>query len=187
MAFKISGFAGTSEVQSSAEHPVIEQATPCKCLVQVFFPHCNQTLTYFNDQFDLINGDIVFVDGKMEFRRGVVRSIQKNFKIKVADYKKVVSVADTKVTGKLYFTESSVIDFNPSQLTYDKVRSWVLPPQKEEDIFEIGHDDSSFLLDKLFDMNVSSSIFERGKEYFYEGRVTYIGIINGHGKAIVEG
>ena len=102
----------------------------------------------------------------------------------IADYKKVVSVANTNVTGKLWFTDSCVIDFGATNLSYEKVRSWVLPPQREEDVFETGHDDSSFLLDKLFDMSVSSAIFKRGKEYFFESRVTYIGISNGHGEAI---
>ena len=187
MAFKIKGFGAVEEEQSEVMLPLVSQTTPCKCLVQVYFPHSNQTLTYFNDQFNLKDGDIVFVEGKMELKRGIVKSIQKNFKIKIADYKKIVSVADTDVTGKLHFTETCVLSFDTMSLPYAKIRSWVLPPQNDEDIYETGSDESSFLLDKLFAMDVTPAIFERGKEYFFENRVTYVGIAEGRGKAIVEG
>lgn len=187
MAFKINGFGVTHEEPSDVTLPVNSKTIPRKCLVQVFFPHCNQTITYFNDQFDLKTGDIVFVEGKMESERGIVRSIQKNFKIKLSDYKRVISVADTNVSGKLCITDSHILSFNLCTLPFTQVRGWVLPPQKEEDPFEIGYDDTSFFLDKLTDMNVSPTIFERGKDYFIENRVTYIGITAGHGNAIVEG
>ena len=61
MAFKIKGFGAVEEEQSEVMLPLVSQTTPCKCLVQVYFPHSNQTLTYFNDQFNLKDGDIVFV------------------------------------------------------------------------------------------------------------------------------
>ena len=66
MAFKISGFGASEEVvDTTLPAPIQQIITPQKSLVQVYFPNRNQTLTYFNDQFDLKLGDVVFVDGKL--------------------------------------------------------------------------------------------------------------------------
>ena len=177
MAFKISGFGASEEVvDTTLPAPIQQIITPQKSLVQVYFPNRNQTLTYFNDQFDLKLGDVVFVDGKLENERGIVREISKNFKIKISDYKRVISVADTEISGSVYIADSHFISFNPTVISYPKIRSWVLPPVKEEEEYETGYDDASIFLDKLFDMNVSATVFERGREYFIENRVTYLEI-----------
>ena len=38
---------------------------PIKSLVQVRFPEINRTYAYYNDRFDLREGDLVFVTGKL--------------------------------------------------------------------------------------------------------------------------
>ena len=82
MRFPI-GFAFNDEPKKVEMAPLIQQeVVPVKSLVQVYFPERNQSLTYFNDQFDLKRGDFVFVDGKLEGIRGVVREVSKTFKIK---------------------------------------------------------------------------------------------------------
>ena len=111
------GFApGCGDKDPSLQTHHVTQHTPVKSLVQVHFPSKNQTLTYFNDRFDLYPGDLVFVEGKLEGIRGVIRTVTKNFKIKVADYKKVVSVADTRVSGPMYFAGSHFVAFRESVL-----------------------------------------------------------------------
>ena len=66
MKFPI-GFAFNDESKKVEMEPLVQQATvPVKSLVQVYFPERKQTLTYFNDQFDLKRGDFVFVDGKLK-------------------------------------------------------------------------------------------------------------------------
>lgn len=187
MKFPI-GFAFNDESKKVEMEPLVQQETvPVKSLVQVYFPERNQTLTYFNDQFDLKQGDFVFVEGKLENERGMVRSVLKNFKIKVADYKKVISVADTNVSGQLHIAGSHFASFDPAVLPYEKIRSWFLPPVKAEDEYETGNDDAAFTLDKLGDMKVSQAIFERGRDYYIEDRVVFLGVDSGHGRAIVEG
>lgn len=187
MKFPI-GFACNDEPKKAEVEPVApETTTPVKSLVQVFFPDRNQTLTYFNDQFDLKRGDYVFVDGKLEGVRGVVREVSKNFKIKVADYKKVISVADTNVSGQFYMAESHFVSFDPTALPYEQIRAWYMPPLKEEDEYEIGNDDTVIVLDRLLAMNISQGVWERGKEYFIENRVIFVGVDAGRGRAIVEG
>ena len=187
MKFPI-GFAFNDESKnSSTESAVQQKVVPVKSLVQVYFPEQNQTLTYFNDQFDLKQGDFVFVEGSFENERGMVRSVLKNFKIKVADYKKVISVADTDVSGQLHMAGSHFVSFDPAVLPYEKIRSWFLPPVKAEEAYESGNDDTAFMLDKLGDMNVSQAIFERGYDYYVEDRVVYLSIDVGHGRGIVTG
>lgn len=147
--------------------PLVQQVTvPVKSLVQVYFPKRNQTLAYFNEQFDLNHGDFVFVDGKLEGIRGIVREVSKNFKIKVADYKKVISVADTIVFGQMHIAGSHFVSFDGLVLPYEKIRTWYLPPVKAEEEYETGNDDTSFVLDKLGDMKVSQAVWERGREYY---------------------
>ena len=87
MKFPI-GFAFNDDSKKVEMEPLVQQAiVPVKSLVQAYFPERNQTLTYFNDQFDMKRGDFVFVNGKLEGICGIVREVNKNFKIKVADYK----------------------------------------------------------------------------------------------------
>lgn len=187
MKFPI-GFAFDDEPKKVEMEPQIQKTlVPVKSLVQVYFPERNQTLTYFNDQFDLKRGDFVFVDGKLEGVRGIVREVNKNFKIKVSDYKKVISVADTNVSGKMYMAGSHFVSFDPAVLPYEKIRTWYLPPVKPEDEYETSNDDTVITLDKLDDMKVSQAIFERGRDYYIEDRVAYLSIDVGHGRAIVEG
>ena len=187
MKFPI-GFAFNDESKKVEMAPLVQQdIVPVKSLVQVYFPERNQTLTYFNDQFDLKRGDFVFVDGKLEGIRGVVREVNKNFKIKVADYKKVISVADTNVSGRLHMVGSHFVSFDPAVVPYEKIRTWYLAPVKPEDEYETGNDDTVIMLDKLGDMKVSQAIWERGREYYMDNHVRYICVDAGHSRAIVEG
>ena len=182
------GFVFEEEPQEvGTEMTVAPSATPVKSLAQVFFPEKGQTFTYFNDLFDLKRGDIVFVEGKLEGIRGVVREVNKNFKIKVSDYKKVISVADTKVSGQLNMAGSHFVSFDAAVLPYEKLRTWYLPPVKPEDEFESGNDDTAIALEKLRDMKVSPTVWEHGHEYYMDNRVCYICVDGGHGKAIVQG
>ena len=187
MKFPI-GFAFNDESKKVEMEPLVQRdIVPVKSLVQVYFPERNQTLTYFNDQFDLKRGDFVFVEGKLEGIRGIVRDVNKNFKIKVADYKKVISVADTNVSGQMHIAGSHFVSFDAAVLPYEKIRTWYLPPVKAEDEYETGNDDTVITLDKLGDMKVSQTVWERGREYYMDNHVRYICVDAFHGRAIVEG
>lgn len=187
MKFPI-GFAFNDESKKiDVESQIPQTIVPVKSLVQVYFPERNQTLTYFNDQFDLKRGDFVFVDGKLEGSRGIVREVNKNFKIKVADYKKVISVADTNISGQLHMAGSHFISFDASVLPYEKIHTWYLPPVKEDDEYETGNDDTVITLDKLGEMKVSHAIWERGRQYYMDNHVRYVCVDGGNGRAIVEG
>ncbi len=68
MAFKIGFTAADTPERKPAEATYTAQqaqAAPRKSVVQVYFAGRNMTLAYYNDQFDLHRGDIVYVDGKL--------------------------------------------------------------------------------------------------------------------------
>ena len=189
MAFKI-GFA--------AEHPENKpvgvtytaqqvQAAPRKSVVQVYFADRNMTLAYYNDQFDLHRGDMVYVDGKLEGKRGRVTEVNYNFKIKISDYKRVIAVVDTTVSGQFFMAGSHFVTFDREALPISKAVTWFKAPAKEDDEFVSGSDDTAFRLDDLAGMKVSAVIAERGHDYYMENKVRYISIDGTKGYAIVEG
>ena len=95
MAFKI-GFSVSEEKEkmTAPEPPdVAEEREPRRSVVRVQFPQRNMTLAYYNDRFDLHCGDLVYVDGKLEGKRGRVVDVNYNFRINLADYKRVIGVA----------------------------------------------------------------------------------------------
>jgi hypothetical protein len=189
MAFKI-GFAAELPEDKPAAVTYTEQqvqALPRKSVVQVYFAGRNMTLAYYNDQFNLHRGDIVYVDGKLEGMRGRVTEVNYNFKIKVADYKRVIAVADTTVSGQFFMAGSHFVTFDTAVLPSSKVVTWFKAPVKEDDVYVSGSDDASFRLDDLGGMKVSAAIAERGQDYYIENRVKYISVDGTKGYAIVEG
>lgn len=101
MAFKI-GFHASAEPEPKETVTEIKNPArlPRKSVVRVFFPARNFACSYYNDAFDLHCGDMVFVEGKLEGLRGRVVEVSYGFKIKLSDYKRVISKADTEVSGE---------------------------------------------------------------------------------------
>lgn len=164
-----------------------ENGAITKSIVRVHFASSNTTLSYFNDTFDLHIGDIVYVEGKLEGQRGRVVDVTYNFKIKVSDYKRVISKADTNVRGELLMAGSHFITFDREVIPYSKVISWYKAPENSEEVYITGNDDNSVTLDDLSALNIKPEIGERGHDYYLNNKVRYLCIDNGHGRAIVEG
>ena len=152
------GFSSCSDESVSQSIPsAVSPAgrAPRKSVVRIHFSARNMTLSYYNDAFDLKVGNLVYVDGKLEGLRGRVVDITYNFKIKLSDYKRVISVADTEVNGEFFFAGSHFVTFDPTALPYSKVISWFKAPDKEDDIYASGNDDFSFNLNDLSTMKIS--------------------------------
>lgn len=164
-----------------------ETITPRKSVVQVYFADRHTTLSYYNDQFDLRCGDLVYVDGKLEGLRGRVTEVNYNFKIKVSDYKRVIAVANTTVRGQFFMAGSHFVTFDRDALPRNQAVTWFKAPPKDDEEFVSGSDDTAFRLDTLKDMNVSAAVAERGHDYYLENRVRYLCIEGTKGYAIVEG
>lgn len=143
--FKI-GFAARNEGEPAKSENEISSGLitiPRKSVVRIHFPARNMTLSYYNDAFDLKRGDIVYVDGKLEGLRGRVVDITYNFKIKLSEYKRVISVADTRVKGEFLFVGSHFVTFDRATLPYEKIITWFKAPEKEDEIYASGNDESS--------------------------------------------
>jgi uncharacterized Zn finger protein len=82
---------------------------------------------------------------------------------------------------------SHLVTFDENALPKNKVVSWFKAPIKEEDEFVSGSDETTFSIDDLSGMNVSSQIAERGHDYYVSNKVCYICIDGNQGYAIVEG
>ena len=188
MAFKIGFSADNNELNKTEKiHTVTGETVPKRSVVQVYFERRNMKLAYYNDKFDLHVGDIVFVDGKLEGKRGLVTEVNYNFKIKISDYKRVIAVADTDVKGQFFTAGSHFVTFDPSALPVSKVKTWFKAPAADEDEFVSGYDDTSFMLDDPKSMKISPEIAERGYDYYYDNHVKYLCLDGTHGYAIVEG
>ena len=125
MKHKIGFWAETQEDSvRTAQSAAKPSSPPKKSLVQVYFPKRNMTLSYYNDQFDLQVGDIVYVDGKLEGLRGHVTAVSHSFRIKLSDYKRVIAVADTHITGELHIVGSHLVAFDPKTIPYEKIITW---------------------------------------------------------------
>ena len=188
MAYKI-GFEVEYPENKSAESTLTVPQTnnPRRSLVQVYFPARNASYTYYNDSYDLKKGDMVYVDGKLEGLLGRVTDVNYNFKIKISDYKRVIALVNTNVSGRFYMAGSHFVTFDPMALPAEKARSWFKAPAKEEDEFVSGRDDTVFLLNDLKGINISGAAAERGHDYYLENRVKYVCVDGTCGYAIVEG
>lgn len=167
----------------------VEEITPRKSLVSVKFEKTKNTLSYYNDKFDLRRGDIVFVEGKFEGYRGRIIDVNYNFKIKLSDYKKVVAVADTNIKGELFFAESHFISFDKDVIPYSRIRTWYISPENPDDeIVCSSGEGNSFLLDEeLNKLKIDYAIKQRGLDYYVGNNVVYISLNGNKGKAIVMG
>lgn len=187
--FKI-GFNGSAEEHRQAPEeatPFVPRSRRENGRSRPFSRRRNMNLSYYNDAFDLKRGDIVFVEGKLESLRGRVVDVAYNFKIKLSDYKRVISVADTNVQGEFFFAGSHFVTFDRSTLPYEKVITWFKAPAKEDEMFVSGNDESGFLLRDLGAMSISRATADRGHDYYTDNRVRYISLDNTHVRAIVEG
>ena len=145
MNFSISGF-GRAQADSRNSIPTQNNraVAPRKSVVQVQFPCFGHSLAYYNDQFDLHQGDRVYVDGKLEGEIGVVTSVAYNFKIKLSDYKRVIAVVDTCVHGQFYIAGAYCVTFDPHTLPAAQATLWFRAPSREDEIYESGSDDTAF-------------------------------------------
>ena len=190
MAFKIGFTAETeSNEKRNIENIPAQKIAPIikKSVVDVFFPDRHLTCSYYNDMFDLKRGDIVYVEGKLEGKRGRVVDINYNFKIKLSDYKRVIGVADTDVIGEFHLAGSHFITIDEGALKYEQIATWLKAPENENAEYVSSSGDEVFNINDLGGMNIKNEVAERGHEYYIENRVVYIELNHGKGRALVTG
>ena len=182
------GFCNRNGIHPAPIPPVgaPRSAVPRKSVVQVRFPGYGIPLTYYNDSFDLRNGDLVNVEGKMSGIRGRVVDISYNFKIKLSEYKRIIALIDTDIHGTFFFAGSHFITFDPAVLPPEKIRAWFLTDTEDEE-YASGNDGTAFPLDDLNGMKIAPQIAERGHDYYMNNHIKYLSINGTRGYSIVEG
>lgn len=187
IGFKPNESKKSNAVEKQSDN-TIRCTQPKKSLVRVYFDDRGFACSYYNDKFDLKVGDIVFVEGKMENMQGVVIEVSYSFKIKLSEYKRVISLADTEIHGKLYLTKNNFLCFDRSVMPYSKIGTWYAPPLTEDDEVISGEDDKTYpLVNDLRALKVSPLVYDRGIGYYDEHMVRYIELDGENGRAIVEG
>ena len=156
-------------------------------VVRVKFCASGRELDYFNDRFDLRIGDLVFVSGKLAGQRGRVIAVSRHFKIRADDYQRVISLADTRVSGQFVNAASHLVTFDRRALSYSRFRTWVLPPVDDDDEYFISYDDDRIDLSGRDAWPFKPDIAERGADYYRDNRVPYLCLDGNRGRAIVDG
>lgn len=165
----------------------VSSKPPVKSVVQVFFPDKNARYAYFNDQFDLQPGDLVYVEGKLEGLPGRVESVSYSFKIKLSDYKRVIGRAETSLHGRLYLLGSHLVTFAKEVMPWEKAITWFCAPEETPSEYVVGHQELDISLEDLSGMDASPEIHQRGHSYYLQNRVAYLCLESDRGRAIVRG
>ncbi len=155
-------------------------------VVKVRFPSVDRDLDYYNDRFRLHQGDFVFVDGKLEGKRGTVVAVTYDFNIDPARYKRVISVADPSVRGRFESIGDYMLTFDRHALPYESFRSWVMPGTAEDQHY-INFNDTGVDLKNISTWGIDPAAFARGVDYYEQNRVLYISVDRGCGRTIVSG
>lgn len=189
---RIVGF-GQDDTRSMVEKPsgAVTVKTPVRSLVSINFDRMNRPLTYYNDQFDLKPGDRVFVTGKLEGEVGLVESVTTKFRIRISDYQKVISLAQTPICGSYAPKGNMMLSYDMDALIPEDFRKWVLPPRDAEEqpenevVFGDGYEIP--LEDPSTSESVDPAVFDRAIDICRSGRIGYISVRNEKGKAFIRG
>lgn len=175
------------EPKAAAASEPTEPAAAVPSVVRVFFSDLHRAYSYYNDRFDLHNGDLVYVTGKLADLRGRVMEVDYNFHIRLADYQRVIGVADTAVHGTFYALGAYVLTLEQNALPFRQVHSWFFPPEADGE-YAAGHGPGPvYPLDAPAQQAIPSCVAEKGRSYYMENRVAYLSVDGTAGHAIVLG
>ena len=160
------------------------EAAAVPSVVRVYFPERDRAYSYYNDRFDLHEGDVVYVSGKLAGLLGRVAAVDYNFRIRLADYERVIGAADRNVRGTFYVFGSHMLTLDHGALPYAQVRSWFFPPEADGE-YAVGHGPGPvYALEQL---SIPAGVAEKGHAYYMENRVVYLSVDGTAGHAIVSG
>ena len=170
---------------------VDEPGEPVKSLVRIRFETFDRELTYFNDIFDLKEGDRVFVSGKLAGKVGYITSVTTKFRIRLSDYERVIAVAQTPVHGSYVPVMDKMLSYDSVALSPEEFRTWFLPPEEEikDGDGEIIYGDGYVIpLDDPHNAEGGTpQVFDRALEYCRTGKIGYVSVRDGIGRAYVAG
>ena len=170
MKHPIGFFVQSKAPEAASPTPAVQpEAAAVPSVVRVYFPERDRACSYYNDRFDLHEGDVVYVSGKL------------------ADYARVIGAADRNVRGTFYMFGPPMLTLDHGALPYAQVRSWFFPPEADGE-FVTGHGPGpTYTLDFLDQMPLPGETAGKGHACYAEGRVVYLSVDGTQGHAIVQG
>ena len=165
------GFCVQSKAPEAASPtPAVQPETAAvPSVVRVYFPERDRAYSYYNDRFDLHEGDVVYVSGKLAGLPGHVAAVDYNFRIRLADYERVIGAADRNVRGTFYVFGSHMLTLDHGALPYAQVRSWFFPPEADGE-FVTGHGPGpTYTLDFLDQMPLPGETAGKGHACYVQG------------------
>ena len=187
------------EKDTSDVPTTIRRETPVRSLVKVRFINRGMHLSYYNDRFDLQEGDVVYVSGQLAGEPGVVTSVTTKFRIHTADYQRVLALLDLTVRGAFSRMGDKMVSLDADALPPEQFESWVMPPEdpkKKKQREKNGEDEDEVISGEGYAIDIhhigdckdiSPAVGERGIDYCEAGCVRYLRMQNGAGRAYVQG
>lgn len=184
IGFQTSGTPNENEPLAAMQP---EPQQPVRCIAYVRFDGVHKAYAYYNDRFQLQEGDTVFVSGKLAGKPGMVESVQTHFKIRLSDYERVISKAEGGLRGHFEAVRDKMICDDPDVLPPEMFRTWVLPPVENEEDILLGEGFRTSLFGFGDDEELPRSVLQKGMEMAKEGRVVYLHLKNSIGTAFLSG
>lgn len=188
---RIVGFGAEDEKKpEQAAVTGVQETQVSPTLVSVRFEEHGRTLTYYNDRFALKEGDRVFVSGKLEGQIGLVESVTTKFRIRLSDYQRVVSTAQTPIAGTYTPVMDKMRSYDAEALAPEAFRKWILPPdpmERPDDEITVGGGWTVPIDDPARAEGVDHAAMDRAVDYCRSGKVAYIAVRDGVGTAYIEG
>ena len=172
--------------EAPGEERRLPRETPAPSVARVYFPQRQMAFSYYNDAFDLRKGDLVYVEGKLAGMLGQVVEVSRTFKIRLADYKRVIGRAQTRLTGEFFHAGAYLLAFDPAALSREAASTWFWPPAPEGEVFASASDGDAFPLEGLA-AQFRPEIAARGLDYYREERVRCLCLDGERGWAAVAG
>lgn len=183
------GFAFGNENTKKTEEtsvPAVREEKAVISLVKVVFGNSKTALDYYNDKFDLHEGDRVFVEGSNEGKIGTVVSVSTKFCINLKKYRRVVAHPTISFDGKFIRMNDKMVGLGSVCPTPDMMAAWLgYCPSVDELV--CGEPFSVSLDGFGSEDGIEKAVFGRALEYCQTGKVLYIRVENGRGTAFVNG
>lgn len=163
------------------------EAAAVPSVVRVYFPERDRAYSYYNDRFDLHEGDVVYVSGKLAGLLGRVAAVDYNFRIRLADYERVIGAADRNVRGTFYVFGTHMLTLDHGALPYAQVRSWFFPPEADGEFCHRARPGADVHAGLSRSDAPAGETAGKGHACYAEGRVVYLSVDGTQGHAIVQG
>ena len=188
----IIGFTVSDEAENNARKTESLPASECDagaaaCIATVKFEGAGVELSYYNDRFDLREGDRVYVEGKYAGKLGTVTKISTKFKIRLSDYKRIIARPRFTLSGTFERIGDMMVRYGDPGAMTEAFRTLTVPPMETDEGYTLGEGFRIGLYSSDGGDDIEEKIAERAFGYCREGRVLFISVRNGVGTAFVRG